>query len=65
MSDENQALLVRTQASLEERGEWERVASHAHSVLDENTSLLKAQEVARESIKQLKEEHKIIGEIVQ
>ncbi len=63
LSDENQALLTRQQASLEEREEWERVASHAHSVLDENTSLLRAQEVLRETIRQLKGEHQVIGEI--
>ena len=52
---------ARQQATLEERGEWERVAAHAHSVMDENASLIKSQEVHRDTIKQLKREHQTIG----
>ncbi len=65
LTEEHETLLAQRQASLEERGEWERVGAHAHSVLNENTSLLRAQEVHRETIQQLKRENQAIGKTLQ
>lgn len=45
-----------------ERKEWERVSEHAQSVLDENVSLIKQQELLKEQIKEMKAQHQAIGE---
>ena len=38
------------------------MSEHAQSVLDENVSLLKQQELLREQIKEMKAQHQAIGE---
>jgi hypothetical protein len=56
-------LLQKMQQSADlERKEWERVSEHAQSVLDENVSLIKQQELLREQIKEMKAQHQAIGE---
>ena len=45
-----------------ERKEWERVSEHAQSVLDENVSLIKQQELLKEQIREMKAQHQAIGE---
>ena len=44
-----------------DRQEWEKVSEHAQSVLDENTSLLKQQELLKEQMKEMKGQHQAIG----
>ena len=44
-----------------ERKEWETVSENAQSVLDENVSLLKQQELLREQMKEMKAQHQAIG----
>ena len=41
--------------------EWEKVSEHAQSVLDENTSLLKQQDLYKEQMKEMKGQHQAIG----
>ena len=44
-----------------ERKEWETVSENAQSVLDENVSLLKQQDLLREQVKEMKAQHQAIG----
>ena len=55
-------LQIAKQSSELERKEWETVSEHAQSVLDENVSLLKQQELLREQMKEMKAQHQAIGE---
>ena len=47
-----------------ERKEWETVSEHAQSVLDENVTLLKQQDLLKEQMKEMKLQHQAIGKKV-
>lgn len=44
-----------------EHEEWGEVAAHARLVLEENSTLLRQQELQREQAKEMRREHQAIG----
>lgn len=44
-----------------EHEEWGEVAAHARLVLEENSTLLRQQELQREQVKEMRREHQAIG----
>ena len=46
-----------------EHEEWGEVAAHARLVLEENSPLLRQQELQREQVKEMRREHQAIGQL--
>ena len=46
-----------------EHEEWGEVAAHARLVLEENSTLLRQQELQREQVKEMRREHQAIGQL--
>lgn len=46
-----------------EHEEWGEVAAHARLVLEENSTLLRQQELQREQAKEIRREHQAIGRL--
>lgn len=46
-----------------EHEEWGEVAAHARLVLEENSTLLRQQELQREQVKEMRREHQAIGRL--